>query len=495
MSENLTLRWHSPGPVSSAFMRVERDAEILNGPIGAGKTRTAFTKAIKRAARQKPSSRDGIRKFKLCTVHANYRQLWRSTLPSWFKLMPREEGEFIGAQDGPAKHVITFGLPDGTYVQFQNDFIAIGDNAAEDVMRGYEPTAFFLNELDLLAEDVYTFSRGRVGRYPDMSEGGPDWFGVLGDCNAPELNSWLYQNVFLNKPITKDDGTQERFTDYGVLLRQPSGLSPQAENLPNLPKGYYEKQRRGQPAWYVARMIENKPGYSRAGKPVYPEFADDRHVAAQPLEPIEGLPLLIGLDAGGSPAGVIGQRLRNGQWRIIDELVSEQGTGPTRFGEGLARRLAERYPGWREIRAWADPSAQYGADRQRDEQDWIEIIASVTGLSIVPGPTNNLTPRWDAVRRPLMRLIDGQPSFLLSPECVVLREGFNSGYRFRKQQIGETVRYSEEAEKNEYSHPHDALQYLMSGGGEDLEIRGRTEDLRRASSQPAVHDWDPFNPP
>jgi hypothetical protein len=145
-------------------------------------------------------------------------------------------GDWTGAENGPAKHVFTFGLPDGTLVDFQIDFIAIGENAAEDVMRGYEPTAFFLNELDLLAEDVLTFARGRVGRYPDMEEGGPSWHGILADCNAPERTSWLYQNIFQKEAELPDV----------LLLRQPSGAVAAGGKSSQPAAGLLHEQMSGQ---------------------------------------------------------------------------------------------------------------------------------------------------------------------------------------------------------------------------------------------------------
>jgi hypothetical protein len=479
--DRINLNWKSPGAVSTRYMVETRDVNILNGPIGGGKTRTNFTKAIRLAALQKRSTLDGIRKFKLCTVHANYRQLWRSTLPSWFKLLPKTAGEWTGAENGPAKHITTFELPDRTKVLLQIDFIAIGENAAEDVMRGYEPTAFFLNELDLLAEEVYTFARGRVGRYPDMSEGGPSWYGILADCNAPERTSWLYSNIFQNTPAEV------------LLLKQPSGLSPLAENRENLPRAYYEKQMAGQAEWYVARMIKNIPGFSRDGKPVYSEFSDALHFADRELEPLPGLPLGIGLDAGGSPAAAIGQKMPNGQRRILAELVTEQGTGAIRFGRDLARLLQDRFSGWRTIKVWADPSAAYGADKKMGEASWIEIVAAEAGLAIEPAPTNALLPRLEAVRRPLSTLIDGQPGMLVSSACPVIHEGFNSGYCYMKMQVPGAARYSETPDKGKFSHVMNALEYWCLGDGEDAEIRGRKDGFTKSVRQAQhVHDWDPF---
>jgi hypothetical protein len=48
----------------------------------------------------------------------------------------------------------------------------------------------------------------------------------------------------------------------------------------------------------------------------------------------------------------------------------------------------------------------------------------------------------------------------------MVRKGFNGGYRYRKLQVSGGERYSDEPEKNKYSHPHDALQYLLLGAGE-----------------------------
>ena len=468
-------------------MHATARTQIINGPIGSGKTTAAFMKALRLATKQQPSSRergDGgrpLRKFKLCVVRDTYRQLWKTTIPSWFKRVPREVGEFHGADNAPAKHRILFDLADGTRVDFQIEFVAIGENSVEDVLRGYEPTAFYLNEADLLAREVYTYARGRAGRFPDMDEGGPTWHGIIMDCNAPELTSWLYQDFFKRLP----EGVE--------LFRQPSGLSPQAENMVNLPPGYYRDQVSGQPAWYVARMIENKPGHSRAGKPIYPEFNDTLHVPELDLEPFPGRTLEIGLDAGLTPAAAIGQRGIGGQWRILDELTSEPGVGARRFAQRLAALLHERYSDLK-VMAYADPAAAYGVDKQAGEASWIDIVAHEAAITVRAAPTNALIRRLEAVRLPLTRLLDGQPGILLSPRCVVLREGFNSGYRFRRVNAGQEERYDEVPEKNEYSHPHDALQYLLSGGGEDLAVMTRRNTAWGGKlPRQADDDYNPFS--
>lgn len=497
----IRLGWSAPGPVADAFMRAEHEIVGINGPVGSGKTTAAIMKGVGKAARQAPSravtapgpgtsERWPVRRVRQCVVRDTYRQLWRSTMPSWFGRFPKTLGTFTGAENAPASHTITFALRDRTLVELQTDFLAIGDQAVEDVLRGYEPTWFYLNEMDLLAKEVFTYAIGRYGRFPPMDDGGPTWSGIIFDCNAPELDSWLYEDLFLATP-------DELAARNIALFRQPGGLDAGAENLPNLPGGraYYERQVANAEDWYVQRMVHNRPGFSRAGKPVYAaEYNDLLHVAPTDHAAIPGLPLIVGLDAGGSPAATFKQRLPTGAWRILDELVSDPGTGPTRFGDMLARRLRERFDACTAIVGICDPSALYGADKKAGEKDWSEIVAGQAGIRINPAPTNNPTSRWEAVRRPLALLIDGKPAFQLNPRCRVLRSGFNAGYRFRKI-AGTTARYNtDQAEKTAESHPHDALQYGMSWGGEDVAIRQRRgEDRNRVASLPAYSPpYDPY---
>lgn len=507
MSTRVDIRYTPPGPVAAAFMSSTAMLQIINGPIGSGKTTACLIKAIRLAMNQQPSKgktmlinnvERPVREFKIAIIRDTYRQLWRSTIPSWNKRVPQTVGEWSGTKDGPAVHRVPFVLADGSVVDFIAEFGALGDNDIEEFMRGYEPTAWYLNEADLLAKEVLTFGIGRAGRYPDMSVGGPSWYGILMDCNAPTLNNWLYERFF-KKPVQSieielPDDTKVTWT--AELYRQPGGRSPGAENLENLAKGYYQLQCVDQEAWYIARMIDNKPGYSRAGRPIYEDFNDILHVSPEDLRPLEHIGLGIGIDAGGSPAAVFSQRLPNGVRHVLDELVTEQGTGPIRFGEMVAQRLQERFPNFTPnmIRAWADPSAVYGADKERGEEDWTQIVSAHAGITIQPAPTNTPSVRWEAVRKGLMQLIDGKPAFVLSPRCVVLREGFNSGYRFRKLNIPGEERYSEEADKNQYSHPHDALQYECCGNGEYFAVMER-EHHRFSAAAGGDHqtDWDPLS--
>src|SRR4029077_3314657 len=108
----LNINWRSPGPVASRFMASGARIQILNGPVGSGKTTACFMKAVWLASQQAVSVcrtvdlGDGVaravRKFKLATIRDTYRSLWKTTIPSWFKRFPAEAGEWNGAVDAPA---------------------------------------------------------------------------------------------------------------------------------------------------------------------------------------------------------------------------------------------------------------------------------------------------------------------------------------------------------------------------------------------------------
>lgn len=458
-------RWTAPGPKSLEFMQLDGPfLQGLCGPIGSAKTSTVCVKVAKLAQMQPPSPIDGVRYFKVGAVRDTYRQLEMALLPSWYEWFPKEAGEWVGGKNEPGRHTLRYRLADGSVVELVAEFIAIGDNNAEDVLRGYNVTCWLLNEMDLVARDVYRYCRGRAGRYPSMEHGGPRWYGILGDMNGPLYGSWPLEAFYSGDPDA-------------VLIQQPSGRSPDAENLHNLPAGYYDRQLAGADEPYIRRMIDALPGFSRAGKPVYPEFNDDFHAAAHALEPVEGLPLLLGGDAGRTPAVIVGQKLPGGRLVLLDEICTQQ-TGAKTMGRLVNELLADRYPAWAArkgraavygeeapIQAWGDPAAGNGTELD-DDETWLEIMSSVTGIRWRPAPCpdNNLEIRLGAVRDLLTTNIDGRPGLLVSPRCRMIREGFNQDYRYRRLKVTNQEVYDEKPDKRSaHSHPHDALQYLAVG--------------------------------
>jgi hypothetical protein len=120
-------------------------------------------------------------------------------------------------------------------------------------------------------------------------------------------------------------------------------------------------------------MIDNKPGYSRHGKPVYEEYNDDLHASKVSLRIIPALPLLWGFDAGLHPAALVVQWLPDGQFRFLKEFYLGH-CGPTRFGEHVKTWLDQNVPPEIKHQAWADPTAFDGVDKLSGELSWVSII-------------------------------------------------------------------------------------------------------------------------
>jgi hypothetical protein len=55
---------------------------------------------------------------------------------------------------------------------------------------------------------------------------------------------------------------------------------------------------------------------------------------------------------------------------------------------------------------------------------------------------------------------------LLNPKCKVLRKALNGGYCYRAVRTAKGDTFHELPAKNRWSHPADALGYLLLGGGE-----------------------------
>lgn len=515
------------GPVAGAFGRSKALVCGIMGPVGGGKTTECIAKGIRVGMAQEAvwdnARKCYVKKCRGAVVRDTYPNLDRTVIKSWKQWFKGPDGKVIGHWSGDAPRVHTFTLnvgQPGTKGYYQLDmeviFTAIGEHAVEDVLRGLEVTWLWCNEWDLLPKAVLEIGIGRIGRYPSVVDCGvPCAFSqIFGDFNAPEEDNHIY-DLFFNKDLgIEPEELAELQEEIGgqpliEFFQQPGAREPGAENLHNLPKGYYKKQvftLRNSPD-KILRLIDNKVGAVRSGMPVYPIYSDLTHCPPIPPKAIRGVPLRIGMDAGLTPAAVIGQRNSLGQMIILPELAyilddeDEQmadGIGPTAFGEALADLLATKFPGFTIESAVVDPAAAKGTDDSGNELTWLQYAAKAAGIRIRPAPVpgNDLTIRLEAVRAPLRRLVEaGRPGLVVSPECKTLRRGFNSGYVYRRTALaGGNSRYENKPFKNQYSHVHDALQYLMvaSGEGRMAGVVGHALDGGTTRKVTVVSDYNPF---
>ena len=71
--------------------------------------------------------------------------------------------------------------------------------------------------------------------------------------------------------------------------------------------------------------------------------------------------------------------------------------------------------------------------------------------------------RIGSVKKALSTMVAGKAKATVHSRCKTLRKGYQGRYQYRKLKISGTEdRYMVEPDKNSYSHPHDANQYVAA---------------------------------
>lgn len=426
-----------------------------------GKSVTCCFEVVRRASMQ-ASGKDGKRRTRCAIVRETARQLQDTTMKTWLDWFPD------GVCGRLMKTTKTYYLSVGD-VECEVMFRALDD--ADDVanLNSLELTFAWFNECRDIHPDIVDAMSKRIGRFPSSKDGGPTWFGMWGDTNPPTMETWWYYQM---EHLDPKDGVSPNENKWAVF-KQPSGRSAFAENIENLPDGYYDITGRSEE--YIRVFIDGEYGLSSAGMPVYKYFRPDYHMAKERIRHIENgvRPIVIGVDAGLTPAAVIGQMDARGRALILAECVSFD-MGMQRFiRQMLKPLLAERFSGC-PVFVVTDPAGMQRA--QTDERSVVDIIRA-EGFKVRPARTNTITARINAVDDYLMRQVDGDPAFLVDPSCVRLKAAMMGGYRYKPR--GDNV-----IDKNDHSHVAEALQYLMlhiSNSGEASLVTQRRE-IKRVSS-------------
>lgn len=451
---------YTPPPTGARFMQDDSRMRVLMGPVGSGKSVTCCFEIVRRASSQAPG-KDGKRRTRCAVVRETARQLEDTTIKTWLDWFP----DGVCGHYMKTKKTYFFSVGD---VECEVMFRALDD--ADDVanLNSLELTFAWFNECRDIHPDIVDAMSKRIGRYPSKKDGGPTWFGMWGDTNPPVMETWWYYQM---EHINPSDGVSPNDNKWAVY-KQPSGRSPYAENIENLPEGYYDITGRSDE--YIRVFIDGEYGLSSAGNPIYKYFRPDYHMAKEPIKHIHNgmRPIIIGMDAGLCPAAVFGQLDARGRALILAEAVSFD-MGMQRFIRTMVRPLLmERFAG-SPVLVVVDPAGVQRA--QTDERSVVDIIRA-EGFKVTPARTNTVTARINAVDDYLMRQVDGDPAFLVDPSCTRLKAAMMGGYRYKPR--GDNV-----IDKNQHSHVAEALQYLMlhitSGGGVPM-VRRR--EIQRVSS-------------
>lgn len=465
-------------PTIARFMASRALYRGVMGPVGSGKSSACCMELMAKAFAQAPDV-DGLRRTRFAVVRNTYRELKDTTLRTWLSWFPEEIfGPFASAE---MVHRLLLPLPDGTHVACEALFRALDRPRDARKLLSLDLTGAWINEARELPLAVVEAVGDRVERYPSGREGGCSWAGVILDTNPPDTDHWWHRLAEETRPAG-----WEFFAQPGGLVERGGAFlpNPGAENLNHLPPGFYERRMAGKSPRHVRVYYCGRYGFVQDGLPVYPEFDENRHVAGAPLDPVAGLTLYVGLDFGLTPAAALAQRLPDGRWTLLDELVSRN-MGMLRFAGLLRDLLAGRYAGL-PLEIWGDPA---GAQRaQTDERTPYDILRA-EGLPARPVATNDPLLRREAVAAALARVVDGEPGLVLSPRCRTLISGMAGAWRYRRLAVSGEDRFADAPEKSRFSHVCEAAQYLFVGAGEGRRIttprgpgaprQGRSENAAR----------------
>lgn len=440
---------YSPSPTAKLFHADSSSVKVLMGPIRSGKSSADCAEIVRLACAMQPC-KDGVRRLRVAVIRNTYPDLETTTVKTWQNWWGNL-GKVSTRFDSPIEFVHEFNDGKGD-IELVIWFMAL--DKEKDIRRllSLEVTFAYCNELRELSNAVFMHLRGRVGQYPRkcdlMGEEVNYWYGIIGDTNPPDTDSWLYKLFEVDKP--------QGFS----LYKQPSALircgdkwaeNQQAENIKNLPTGYYQALTIGSSEEYIKVYVLGEYGMVYDGKPVFQSYNDDIHSVEciKFDEVVNASELLVGWDFGLTPAAVI-CALKGSKMYLLKEFTTER-----MYPDELIKIVS----GWinanlsgKTIHSSCDPS---GSELYLQEM-------LKCGLPTIKAHTNEIEPRVSSVNYFLTRLEMGQPAFILDRKgCPELRKGFMGKYCYERVRVIGEERYRDMPCK---SHPisdiQDALQYV-----------------------------------
>jgi hypothetical protein len=494
---------------------------FIRGPVGSGKSSGCIWHCMLNAMQQPVQKEpDGtlVRRSRYGILRATYPALKTTVVKSW-QLWFKNLINIV--YDTPIRGELKLPHPDGvSTIIMELIFIALDREEDVNKLQSLELTGAHLNEAAEIPRAVHQMLKSRINRYPEEREGGASFPFIICDYNSVPTDHWLYSiaeeeqppgHLFYHQPpallmvkpgesdlidvqgnayIINPDADNLGHFEPGAINKPPTVKSTYNKEtgqwyVPHLAADYYIDQVLGAEADWVSVMIMNSYGELRSGKPVYAEYQDGVHFNDKMIDPMPGVPIIIGMDLGLTPAAAFMQLTPTGTLNVFDEIVTEDCSIQAFCDDHLKPHLINNYPKFN-FELLIDPSA--GIRSQNDAKSAAEIIKGC-GLSYRHAKTNNPIKRREAVIYFLRRL-DG---FSVGPKCAYIRKGFISEFKFERKRLGVmNVRssnadmFKEKWEKNIYSHIHEAVQYgaIECSEGKTGKKR-KSKPKKNAYNQPA----------
>lgn len=459
---------------------------INKGPVRSGKSVRSLVEVVRRACEQAPA-KDGIRYSKWLIGRKSFPQLKSTTIKTWLHWFPER---YFGKikWDSPITHHLKFNDVDCEVL-----FMPFESEHDVDKLKSLEITGGYLNELQYLPQSILTTLLERCNSYPPKDMGAPITFSAAwADTNPPSTRHWIYE---LEKKLPAN---YKYFHDIAAVIKvdkvPTAGLfavsrdgtiyinNPAADYIENLPTpNYYLNQIPGLSDEEVKVTCMGQYGFTRAGKPVYPDYNDVIHFRNDNIPYRRGETLYMGWDFGLTPAVVFHQWQEDGRLAQIGEITSKD-YGIEKFAEHhVLPYLNAKCPSWgSRYDSVGDPSGVKGNEQTASPGAKNSAFDALNRLGIHtrPARSNALDRRIGAVTWFLRKMHNGRGALIISKDCQQTREGFLGDYQYEKITVGGIEESSKpQPLKNFSSHVHDANQYSLMNIRDMVEAPSEQHDL------------------
>lgn len=447
---------YTPSKTVREFMLSEHPMRALMGPVGGGKTSGAVVELLRQSILM-PQGADGYRRSVMLVVRNTKQQLKDTTVASVRELLPIEiykwrEGEMT----------MEFEFND-----VRSKWLFRSLDTPEDVQRvlSLQVTWVWVEEAREIPVPLLSDLEGRRGRFPSQSKSDafPDGFryrsGIIYTTNPPEIDSAHYK---LMEGLPQVDDEPNSVIQVAAF-KQPSGLSPEAENVENLRPGYYEELSKGKSQAWIDVYVHGLYAKSQYGKPVYEKsFQYDRRVKqGLPIDPF--LPIIVGMDSARQPAAVFMQLGRDGKLRKLREAVGFDMGAKTFISTKMMPVIKNNFAS-NPLVFVGDPA--WKRQNETDDNSWYKELKKQfvtempdSGNAVKTCVTNDPVARINALDEPFRTMWpDGEPGIEYDAECKMCVEGLRSKYRYRRQKTTDGE-FRDAPDKNPWSHVCEADQY------------------------------------
>lgn len=461
MTSAININYTAP-PTVARFMRDNSRVRILRGPIGSGKSTGCAEELFRRMLEQAPGP-DGIRRTQMAVVRNTGNQLRTTCLVTILQLF----GPLARWKPSTSEILFEFG-------DVKSSWLLLPLDTPDNVRRllSLELTLAWCSEIREIQPSIIDDVFSRCGRFPSSMQGGPTFYGLIGETNSfSEDSEWcplLEENLpenwayFVQPPgcTVVDEDNHFEFPDYDL-----GDLVMTGENAENLTPTYYSDMilsKGGLESNWVRQYILNEIAPSVAGEAVFRNsFVRDFHISTKGLQTNFSLPLCIGLDTGRNPAATITQIDPTGRLLVLGECWASNCGMEQFIREHLGPLLySPRYNG-APVYLVIDPA---GVARSEIGEESVLLALRRMGFAAVTAQTNAIAPRLRAVEKWLQQSIGGKAAILFDAEhCPTLILAMASRYRYKKRKDGAIEELHPE-KLHPYSDQVDSLQYSCLGG-------------------------------